>query len=119
MGLHGEIFGLASGGSHKICGQHVTVGDLIEFKVVVLEEDGGLETNIKAVNIRDGTESCQVCFLPRHIFNWIQKEEMSNKFGQGLELYKDSNDMTKKERMLGFVVLLPSAFWMTSSTWNK
>jgi hypothetical protein len=40
--------------SHEICGHHVAVGDLVRFKVVVLEEEeGGLETKIKAVKIRD------------------------------------------------------------------
>jgi hypothetical protein len=47
MGRDGEIVGLASGESdracesHEICGHHVTVGDLVKFKVVVLEEEGG------------------------------------------------------------------------------
>jgi hypothetical protein len=125
MGRDGEIVGLASGESgracesHEICGHHVAVGDLVKFKVVVLEEEGGLETKIKAVKIRDGTESCHIGFLPRHIVYGGKKEQITNKFGQVLELYKDSNDMTKKGRMIGFVVLLPFAFWMKSSTWNK
>jgi hypothetical protein len=80
---------------------------------------GGLDTKIKAFKIRDGTESCHIGFLPRHIVYGVQKEQITNKFGQVLELYKDSNDMTKKGRMIGFLVLLPFTFWMTSSTWNK
>jgi hypothetical protein len=55
-----------------------------------------VETKIKAVKIRDGTESCHIGFLPRHIAHASQKEEMANKFGQVLELHKDSNDMTNK-----------------------
>jgi hypothetical protein len=48
MGYDGEIVGLASGESgracesHEICGHHVAVGDLVKFKVVVLEEEGGV-----------------------------------------------------------------------------
>jgi hypothetical protein len=115
MGRDGEIVGFACGESgracesHEICGHHVAVGDLVKFKVVVF----------KAVKIRDVTERCHIGFLPRQIVNGSQEEQTTNKFGQVLELYKDSNDMTKKGRMLGFVVLLPFAFWMTSSTWNK
>jgi hypothetical protein len=75
---------------------------------------GGLETNIKAVKIRDGTEICHIGFLPRHIVYGGKKEQITNKFVQVLELYKDSNDMTKKGRMIGFVVLLPFAFWIKS-----
>jgi hypothetical protein len=102
MGRDGGIVGLASGESsracesHEICGHHVAVGDLVKFKVVVLE--GGVETKIKAVKIRDGTESCQIDFLPRHIVYGGQKEQMTNKLDQMLELYKDSNDMTKKRK---------------------
>jgi hypothetical protein len=59
---------------------------------------GGLETKIKAVKIRDGTESCHIGFLPRHIVYGGKKEQITNKFGQVLELYKDSNDMTKKRK---------------------
>jgi hypothetical protein len=70
----------------EICGHHVAVGDLVKFKVVVLEEEGGLETNIKAVKIRDGTESCHIGFLPRHIVYGGEKEQITNKFGQVLRL---------------------------------
>jgi hypothetical protein len=41
MGRDGEIVGLSSGESgracesHKICGRHITVGDLVKFKVSV------------------------------------------------------------------------------------
>jgi hypothetical protein len=57
-----------------------------------------VETKIKTVKIRNGTESCHIGFLPRHIVHGSQKEQMANKFGQVLELYKDSNDMTKKRK---------------------
>jgi hypothetical protein len=46
MGRDGEIVGLGSGESdracesHDICGNHVSVGDLVKFKVVVLEDGG-------------------------------------------------------------------------------
>jgi hypothetical protein len=46
-------------------GDHVAVGELVKPKVVVLEVDGEVETKIKVVKIRDGTESCHVRFLPR------------------------------------------------------
>jgi hypothetical protein len=54
----------------------------------------GVEIKIKAVNIRDGTESFHVGFLHRHIMYGSQKEVVANKFGQVFKLYKHSNDMT-------------------------
>jgi hypothetical protein len=63
-----------------------------------------VETKIKAVKIGDGTESCHISFLPRHIVYGGKKEQMTNKFGKVLELYKDNNDMTKKRmnaRLIG------------------
>jgi hypothetical protein len=104
MGRDGEIVGLASGESgracesHEICGHHLAVGDLVKFKVVVLEQEGEVETKIKVIKIRDGTEGCHVGFLPRHIVHGSRMEEVSDKFGQVLELYKESNDMTKKRK---------------------
>jgi hypothetical protein len=104
MGRDGEIVGLASGESgracesHEIWWHHVAVRDLIKFKVVLLEEEGVLETKIKAVKIRDGTESCHIGFLPQHIVYGGQKEQMTNKFGQLLELYKYTNDMANKRK---------------------
>jgi hypothetical protein len=57
-----------------------------------------VETKIKSVKIRDGTEICHIGFLPRHIVYGGQKEQITNIFDQVLELYKDSNDMTKKRK---------------------
>ena len=104
MGRDGEIVGLASGESgracesHEICGHHLAVGDLVKFKVVVLEQEGEVETKIKVIKIRDGTEGCHIGFLLRHIVHGSRKEEVSDKFGQVSELYKESNDMTKKRK---------------------
>ena len=70
----------------------------MKFKVVVVEENGEMETKMKVVKIRDGTESCHVGFLPRHILHGSRKEKFENQFGQVLELYKESNDMTKQRK---------------------
>jgi hypothetical protein len=71
----GEIIGIASRESgsycesHEVCGDHVAVGDLVKFKLVVIEVDGEKDEAIKAIKIRDGTETCHIDFLPRHFFH--------------------------------------------------
>jgi hypothetical protein len=48
------------------------------------------KTVIKVVVIRDGTESCHVAFLPRHVVARAQKViHLDGKFAQNLELYED------------------------------
>jgi hypothetical protein len=48
------------------------------------------ETVMKVVVIRDGNESCQVAFLPRHVFARAHEViHLDGKFAQVLELYDD------------------------------
>jgi hypothetical protein len=100
----GEIIGIASRESgcicksHEVCGELLAVGDLVKFKLVVIEVDDEKEETIKSIKIRDGTERCRFGFLPRHFFHGHRKEAVVNKFGQVLELYKNSNDMTKQRK---------------------
>jgi hypothetical protein len=54
------------------------VGDLVKFKLVVIEVEDEEEYAIK---IQDGTESCHVGFLPRNFVHGRQKEAVVNKFG--------------------------------------
>jgi hypothetical protein len=76
MGCNGEIVGLArgySGGScesHDIYGHHVAVGDLVNFKVVVLEVEVEVEVEVEGeveveveTKISDITKICHVGFL--------------------------------------------------------
>jgi hypothetical protein len=97
----GEIIGSASGESgrscesHEVHGDHVVVGDLVKFKLVVIEVDGEED---EAIKIRDSMKSCHVGFFPRHFVHGRRKEAVVNKFGQVLNLYKDSNDMNKKRK---------------------
>jgi hypothetical protein len=97
----GEIVGIASGESgrtcesHKVCREVLAVGDLVKFKLVVIEADDEEE---EAIKIRDGTESCHVAFLLRHLVYGRLKKAVVNKFGQVLELYKNSNDMAKQRK---------------------
>ena len=70
----GEIVGLKGSSNGRACVQHACCGvslqvdDLLRFKVgVVIQEDGTAKTVVKAVLIRDGTETCTVGFLPRQI----------------------------------------------------
>ena len=66
----GEIVGLKSATngrsceSHECCGEYLSEDDLICFKYCILEFDGEVEEEVKAVRIRDGTQSCVVGFLP-------------------------------------------------------
>ena len=70
----GEIVGLKGTSNGRPCGQHtccgscIREGDLLHFKVGVIQhEDSMVETVVKAVLIQDGTEMCTVGFTPRHI----------------------------------------------------
>jgi hypothetical protein len=84
-----------------VCGELLAVGDFTKFKLIVIEVDDKEE---EAIKIQDGTESCHVGFLPHHFVHGRRKEAAVNKFGQVLELYKNSNDMTKQRkniRLLG------------------
>jgi hypothetical protein len=82
-----------------VCGELLAVGDLVKFKLVVIKVDGDEEEAIKGIKIRDGTESCHVGFLPRHFVHGRRKEVVVNKFGQVLDLYNNSNDMTKQRKI--------------------
>jgi hypothetical protein len=102
----GELIGLhnpANGRSchqHECCGRHVRIGDLIRFKNEVIrveyavagdpEPDFRYEAVMKVVVIRDGTESCHVAFLPRHVVARAHEViHLDGKFAQVLELYED------------------------------
>jgi hypothetical protein len=81
-----------------VCGELLDVGDLVKLKLVVIEVEGEEEEEIKAIKIRDGTESCHVGFLSCHFFRGHRKEAVVNKFGQVLYLHKNSNDMAKQRK---------------------
>jgi hypothetical protein len=54
------------------------------------EPDFRYQTVIKVVVIRDGTESCNAAFLPRHVVARAQEViRLDGKFAQVLELYED------------------------------
>jgi len=84
----GEIVGLSSsfnGGAckqHVCCGMHVAAGTLLHLKIDTLElEQGIFKAVTKAIVIRDGTETCTIEFLPRHIAKRHQtREQLSNRF---------------------------------------
>jgi hypothetical protein len=87
-----EIVGIAIGESgrncerHEVSGDHVAVDDFFKFKLVVVEVDGEEEDAIKAIKIRDDTESFHVGFLPCHFVHGSRKEAAVKKFGQVLDL---------------------------------
>jgi hypothetical protein len=104
MVRYGEIVGIASGESgrtceiHKVCGELLAVGNLVKFKLVVIEVDDEEDEAIKAIKILNDMDSCHVGFLMRHFVHGRRKEAVVNKFDQVLELYKNSNDMTKQRK---------------------
>jgi hypothetical protein len=108
----GEIVWLESStngrscGSHECCGKHLCVGDLVRFRLVILEgSDDGQDTEaMKVINIKDGTEACHVGFLQRYIVKGARMEELTNAYGRVILLYKDSTiEMMKlkNKRLLG------------------
>ena len=95
MVCDGEIVGLCSSFSGRACEQHaccginVAAGKLLHLKIDTLELEEGLPEAVdKAVLIWDGTKTCTIGFLPRHIVARHQaREQFSNKFVQLIELY--------------------------------
>ena len=102
----GEIVGLkgASNGrsceQHTCCGSCLRVGDLLHFKVGVVQHgDGMVKTVVKAVLIWDGTETCTVGFAPRHITVVERKCRLIAKhFAQIIELYDLCKSASKKAK---------------------
>lgn len=99
----GEIVGLKSSSngrsceSHDCCGEHIEPDHLIRFKLATVDINGKTEEAIKAVRIRDGTESCTVGFLPRNIVA-SGKDKFTGEFAQIIELYEFSDNETKRRK---------------------
>ena len=102
----GEIVGLrgASNGrsceQHTCCGSCLQVGDLLHFKVGVVQHgDGMVKTVVKAVLIWDGTETCTFGFAPRHIAVVERKGGLiAEHFTQIIELYDLCESASKKAK---------------------
>jgi hypothetical protein len=87
-GRDGEIVGLKSGTNgrsceaHLCCGASLHVGDLVRFRLVMLEVQGGAPVEaLKVLKIKDGTEGCHVGFLPRHKLKGARRNEFKDDFG--------------------------------------
>lgn len=99
----GEIVGLKANTngrsceSHDCCGESISADDLIRFRLCVLNFDHGVEEALKALRIRDGTESCVVGYLPRNVVR-SRKEVFIDKFAQSIELYESSDNVTKRKK---------------------
>eukprot|EP00474_Spongospora_subterranea_P004922 CRZ05380.1 hypothetical protein [Spongospora subterranea] len=96
VGLHSDSNG-RSCESHGTCGNWVNEGDLIRFKVVIVDFDGQVEQAIACHRIRDGVESCRVGFLQRSLVA-RSKERFANKFGQVLQLYENCDNVVKRNK---------------------
>ena len=106
MDRDGEIVGLKGTSNGRSCGQHTCCGsclqegDLLRFKVgVVQHEDGMVETVVKAVLIWDGTKTCTVGFAPRHIAVVERKHGLiAEHFAQIIEPYDLCESASKKAK---------------------
>jgi predicted acetyltransferase len=81
-----------------VCGNHLDVGDLVKFKVMMSLVEEEEEVVINVIKIRYGNETWLDGFLRRHIGYGSQKDKLRNKYAQVLELNKESADFTKKRR---------------------
>ena len=72
----------------------------MRFKVgVVIQEVRMAETVVKAVLIQDGTKTCTIRFLPRHIAVVQRKRDLiAEQFRQVIELYDLSESSAKKSK---------------------
>jgi hypothetical protein len=99
----GEIVGLKASNngrscvSHDCCGIHLNLDDLVRFRFTIIEREGRTEQAVKAVQIRDGTETCTVGFLPTNIVQ-VHGDKYIDKFAQIIELYDCSESEVKKRK---------------------
>jgi hypothetical protein len=98
--MDGEIVGLNYGTngrscvSHNVCGVSLLPGDLVRFKAAVISrtfKDGSsvTENALKAIKVVDGCETCHVGFIATAAVV-SSRARFEDKFGQVMELYKDS-----------------------------
>jgi hypothetical protein len=100
--MDGEIVGLNYGTngrsccSHEVCGVSLQPGDLIRIKPAVIShtfKDGSsvVENALKVVKVVDGCETCHVGFIATATVV-SSRSCFEDKFGQGVELYKESDN---------------------------
>ena len=71
---------------------HVAVGNIVCFKSDVLDIEGHPKLVIKAVLVNDGSETCTVGFLPRHVaMRPAEVTRLHGKFAMIIELYHEEN----------------------------
>jgi hypothetical protein len=99
-----EIVGLFSSSngwfccSHKVCGQHVCVGDVLRLVRTVVDVGEVSEEAIKLVRIIDGMDGCTVGFVPRVQSRLPNVVANLNKFCIVQELYHSSSSSYKRKK---------------------
>lgn len=99
-----EIVGLHSSSSgrscslHAVCGEHVTPGDVLRLVRTTVNITGAVEEAIKCVLVVDGTDTCNVAFVPRVQGRTDKVKNHINKFVQVKELYVDSPNSYKRSK---------------------
>jgi hypothetical protein len=97
-----EIVGLFSNSNgcfccmHKICGEHVCVGDVLRLVKTIIMIGTTNEEAIKLVKLIDGVDAATVGFIPRVQARLPKLVSSINKFCQVIELYHTSDSMYKK-----------------------
>jgi hypothetical protein len=96
-GRDGEMVGLKSDTNgrsceaHLCCGASLHVGDLVRFRLVILEVQEGTPVEaLKVLKIKDCTKGCHIGFLPRYILKGARRNEFKDAFGQVIIIYQDS-----------------------------
>ncbi len=99
-----EIVGLLSSSncrfccSHRICGEHVFVGDVLRLVRTMVHVDDKTEEAIKLVKLIDGADGCTVGFIPRVQSRMPKIQADINKFCIVQELYKFSPSSYKRKK---------------------
>jgi hypothetical protein len=105
-----EIVGLFSSSNgifccqHKICGEHLCVGDVLCLVKTVIEIDQRNEEAIKLVKIIDGSDGCTVGFIPRVQSRLPKISRNINNFCVVQELYHSSNSVYKQKKAIKIMV---------------
>jgi hypothetical protein len=82
--------------SHDVCSVSLQPGDLVRFKPAVISRtfkdcSSVVENTLKAVKVTDGCETCHVGFIATATVV-SSRSRCEDKFGQIVELYKESDN---------------------------